>query len=115
MSGIFPRSRSVEPLTALGVTSELARLSTSARTNWRPAAQMLAPESGRTTTLASPSHVVTFIVMVGAGVMDPADVPDSWTKDNSLCGSCVLNVRVCGVVLLSASVEGVWVSVDKLC
>ena len=75
----------MEPLTALRVTSELARLSMcspSARTNWGPAAQMSAPESGRTTMLASPLHVVTFIVMVGAGVnvMDPADVPDSWTK-----------------------------------
>ena len=92
----------MEPLTALGVTLELARLSMcspSARTNWGPAAQMSAPESGRTTMLASPLHVVTFIVMVGAGVMDPADVPDSWTKGNSLCGSCVLNVRVCGIVL----------------
>ena len=53
----------------------------------------------RTTMLALPLHVVTFIVMVGAGVIDPADVPDSWTKGNSQCGSCALNVRVCGIVL----------------
>ena len=79
--GSFPIGCKSEPLTARGVTSDLARLSRcspSLRTNSGPAAQMSAPESGRMSILACPLLVVTWAVIVGAGTIRLHVAFESW-------------------------------------
>ena len=99
-SGSFPAGCNSDPLTALGVTSESARLS---MLSWRactkagPAAHMSAPESGRTLTVACPLQVATFMWMVGAGMIGPAEFTlDSRMNGSSLCSE-VLSALAFGV------------------
>ena len=77
---------SPKPLTARGVTSDVARLSICSprlSTNLVLPCKMSAPESERMSTLACPLLVVTWILTVGAGTIWCEVVFESWMNGNS--------------------------------
>ena len=77
----------MELFTALGAMAEWARLfmcSLSASINWGSAVQIFASESDKTSMLAWPILVVTCMMIVGAGCMDPFAMLESLTSGNSL-------------------------------